>query len=138
MRSITTILLITGLAILLAITAGGCVDTAPPPEAANASDSTAEGLFLSFNTGDYGQFSEHFSEDMKKGLNETGFDSMRSQIQDKYGNYTSKTLSQSYTDRGYNSFIYDCKFEKGTLKVRLVMNATDLPMVEGLWFPNGV
>jgi hypothetical protein len=63
---------------------------------------------------------------------------MRSQIWDKYGNYTSKTLAQSYVDRGYNSFIYDCKFEKGTLKVRLVMNATDLPTVEGLWFPNGV
>lgn len=138
MRSINVPLVVIGLMITLVVLAGGCVDTAPPQDASDAANVTAESLFLSFNTGDYRQFSGHFSDVMKSSINESAFSDMRNQVHGKYGNYTSKTLSQSWTDQKYSSFVYDCTFSDGKLKIRVVTNATDLPTVEGLWFPNGV
>jgi hypothetical protein len=127
------------LTIALCVLFSGCVFNPPASrEAADAATATAETLFQSFNTGDYGQFSANFSAPMKAGINESGFLDMRAEIQDKYGNYTSKTLAQAAVVQGYPSFIYDCTFVKGVLKIRLVMNATDLYVVNGLWFPNGI
>ncbi len=138
MRSINSGLIVIGLVIMLVIAISGCVDTPPSQEATIAANGTAESLFLSFNTGDYGQFSGHFSDVMKRSINESAFENMRSQIQGKYGNYTSKTVLQSYVDTPYNDFIYNCQFDNGSLKIRLVMNGTELSQVDGLWFPNGV
>lgn len=75
---------------------------------------------------------------MKTGVNETSFKDFQGQIQAKYGKYVSKTLSQSYTSQGYNDFVYHCTFENGSLAIRLVMNANDPRIVEGLWFPDGI
>ena len=75
---------------------------------------------------------------MKRVINESQFIDMKGQIQEKYGNYTSKTLSQSWTDGKFSSFVYDCAFTEGKLKIRVVTNATALSTVEGLWFPNGI
>lgn len=127
------------LAITLCLTFSGCIFNQPASqEATDAANASAETLFRSFNTGDYSQFSANFSAPMKKGINESSFSDMRSQILDKYGNYTSKSLAQGMIVQGYPNFIYDCTFEKGTLKVRLVMNGTEFSTVDGLWFPNGI
>jgi hypothetical protein len=142
MRSINIFLGTVCLVTLIVILASGCTGSKPPlqpsQDAINAANSSAESLFTSFNTGDYQQFSGHFSDAMKRGFNESAFSDMRSQIQDKYGNYTSKTLADSFVDTPYNDFRYECKFEKGSLRIRLVMNGTELSQVDGLWFPNGI
>jgi hypothetical protein len=138
MRSIKCGFVAMALVITLVIVVSGCVNSPPSQDATAAANGTAESLFLSFNTGDYGQFSGHFSDVMKKGINESVFSDMRSQIQGKYGNYTSKTLADSFVDTPYYDFRYDCKFEKGSLRIRLVMNGTDPSVVEGLWFPHGI
>ncbi len=75
---------------------------------------------------------------MTRGINETSFVDMRNQIQSKYGTYASKTMTQAYTSQGYNSFVYNCTFEQGTLAIRIVMNTGNRWTVEGLWFPNGI
>jgi ATP-dependent DNA ligase len=128
-----------GLAIALCALFSGCIfNQAPPQEAADAANSTAETIFQSFNTGDYGRFSENLSAPVKKNLNESSFSSMRDQIRSKYGNYTSKSAPQGSVIQGYDNIVYECGFEKGTLKVRLVMNTTNPSIVDGLWFPNGI
>ncbi|WP_424358453.1 DUF3887 domain-containing protein [Methanocella sp. MCL-LM] len=127
------------LAIILILIISGCIfNQAPPQEAFDAANATAETLFQSFNTGDYGQFSANMNPLLKRGINESSFADMRSQIQSKYGNYTSKPAPQGSVINGYNNFFYDARFEKGTLKIRLVMNSTELSTVDGLWFPNGI
>lgn len=137
MRPINIVIVALGLMAMIII-AAGCVDTAPPQDASDAANATAESLFRSFDSGDYRQFSGHFSDVMKRGINESAFGDMRSQIREKYGDYTSKMLTQAWTDGKYNSFVYDCTFSGGRLKIRVVTNATDLPTVEGLWFPDGI
>lgn len=128
-----------GLAIAICLLLSGCIFNQPPSqEAADAANATAEAIFQSFNSGDYALFSENLSAPVKKNLNESSFTSMRDQIRSKYGNYTSKPAPQGSVIQGYDNFVYDAQFEKGTLKVRLVMNATEPGIVEGLWFPNGI
>lgn len=125
--------------IVLCAIVSGCVFNTPPPQSAmGAANATAESIFQSFNTGDYGQFSQNMSVTLKSGLNESSFSTMRGQINDKYGSYVSKSAPQASTVQGYNNFIYDCRFEKGSLKIRLVMNSTDEAIVQGLWFPGGI
>ncbi|MGA9139961.1 MAG: DUF3887 domain-containing protein [Methanocella sp.] len=138
MRSINSVFAAIGMVIMLVVVAIGCVSTPPSQDASVAANDTAESMFLAFNTGDFGQFSGHFSDAMKKSMNESAFNDMRNQIQSKYGNYTSKTLADSFVDTPYYDFRYDCKFEKGSLRIRLVMNGTDPSTVEGLWFPHGI
>jgi hypothetical protein len=135
-------LLIIGVAVLvttLCALLSGCIFNQPPPQNAfDAANASTETIFQSFNTGDYGRFSENMSAPVKKNLNESSFSSMRDQIRTKYGNYTSKSAPQGSVVQGYDNFVYDARFEKGTLKVRLVMNSTQPGTVEGLWFPNGI
>ena len=127
------------LAIALCLLTSGCIfNETPPTEATYAANKTAERVFQSFNTGDYSQFSMNFSDRLKSGINESSFSGMRNQILDKYGNYTSKAAPQGSVIQGYNNFVYDCSFEKGTMKIRLVMNTTNPSLVDGLWFPNGI
>ena len=127
------------LAVVLCLLTSGCIfNGTPSTEATDAANKTAESIFQSFNTGDYGQFSLNMSDRLKSGINESSFSGIRGQIQDKYGNYTSKAAPQGSVIQGYNNFVYDCSFEKGTLKIRLVMNTTSPSLVDGLWFPNGI
>ena len=129
----------TVLTVALCALLSGCIfNQAPPQEAFDAADPTAEAVFQSFNTGDYGQFSAYLTDPMKKGVNESSFMDIRSQIHDKYGNYTSKPAPQGSVINGYNNFFYDAQFDKGTLRVRLVMNPDNQSLVDGLWFPNGI
>lgn len=130
---------IISLIVALCLLTSGCIfNETPTREATVAANETAETIFQSFNTGDYGQFSMNLSDRLKSGINESSFSGMREQIQTKYGNYTSKAAPQSSVIQGYNNFVYDCHFEKGTLKIRLVMNTTEPRIVDGLWFPNGI
>ena len=130
---------IIGLVVAICALLSGCIfNETPPPEATIAANETAETIFQSFNTGDYTQFSMNMSDKLKSGINESSFSAIRSQVRDKYGNYTSKSAPQGSVIQGYNNFVYDCRFEKGTLKIRLVMNTTKPSVVGGLWFPNGI
>lgn len=125
--------------VALCLIVSGCVLSGTPSQVAtDAANSTADTVFHSFNTGDYNQFSANLSAPMKAGLNESRFFAMQDQIHSKYGEYLSRSPPQGSVIQGYDNFVYDCSFEKGNLKVRLVMNATEPGIVEGLWFPNGV
>ena len=117
----------------------GCVSSGPPPhEAIDSANATAEGLFQSFNSGDYGQFSANLSDGMRAGINESSFQRMRDQIRAAHGDYRSKSAPETSIIQGYNNFIYNCDFERGTLKIRLVMSPVNTSIVEGLWFPDGI
>lgn len=128
-----------GLAVVLCALFSGCIFNQPPSQqATDAANTSAEALFQSFNTGDYNQFSANMSLPMKKSFNESSFMGIRDQVRSKYGNYVSKSAPQGSVIQGYDNFVYDCAFEKGALKIRLVTNTTEPGTVEGLWFPNGV
>jgi len=119
----------------------GCIttNTLPPSrEAMDAANATAEGIFQSFNSGDYGQFSANLSAEMKAGINESNFQGMREQIRAKYGGYRSKSVPEASVAQGYNNFIYNCNFDGGTLKIRLVMSPANASIIDGLWFPEGI
>lgn len=132
-------IIIGGLVIAVCVVFSGCIfNQAPPQDAFDAANDTAETVFQAFNTGSYDQFSANLSPLLKRGFNESRFVDTRSQIQSKYGNYTSKPAPQGSVSQGYNNFYYDAHFEKGTLKIRLVMNTTNPSLVEGIWFPNGI
>lgn len=132
-------LLIVGVSLAALVAACGCIFNGPPSAAAtDAANATAENLFQSLNTGDYGQFSTNFSAAMITGINQSAFEDLREQIRDKYGDYLSKSLSQSSVAGADSSFVYSCAFRNGTLRIRLVMNTNDQWTVDGLWLPDGV
>ena len=139
MRSLHCSIIITSFIVASIVLTSGCIlGSAPSADASNAANTTADNMFQSFNTGNYPQFSANFSDAMARGINETAFVDMRNQIRSRYGTYASKTMTQAYNSQGYNSFVYNCTFERGTLTIRIVMNTGNPWTVEGLWFPNGI
>lgn len=114
----------------------GCTQNtvAPPREAKDVANVTAERMLLALNTGNYTEFTQNFSPPMARAVNESVFNDIRGWTKDTYGDYISKTESSAYEYKGFNNFEYNCKFSKGYAKFRLTMNSTNISMVEGEHF----
>jgi hypothetical protein len=132
MRSSFKCLGIIGL-IALMVAASGCAAGGKPSDTATAAGNVAaDRIFQSLNSGNYTDFSTNLSYQMNQGVNESWFNDFRSGIRDKYGNYTSRSEPQATNVGAYNNFVYDTKFEKGSITFTISMDATDPYKVSGI------
>jgi hypothetical protein len=125
-------------AIVGVIAMGGCVTGEKPSQAAtDMANITADRILLSINDGSYADYTADFSAPMLNASPESSFDGLRDKIFMQFGKYESRSPApQSYVSQGYNIFVYDCRFEKGRHTFRLVMDPSNVSLVQGIWFPD--
>ena len=101
-----------------------------------AAQPIAENLLQSFNNNDYQGVLRDMDATMVSAFTQDSFNQLQSKIATNYGAYQSATLTGVTLQQGYYSVLFDCKFEKGSFTMRLVL-ATQAPYhISGLWFPD--
>ena len=101
-----------------------------------AAQPTAENILQSFNNNDYNGVLRDMDTTMVKAFTQDSFNQLQTKIANDYGAYQSVTYTGVTLAQGYYSVLFDCKFEKGSFTMRLVLTTQAPYQVSGLWFPD--
>ncbi len=98
-------------------------------------DPMADNVVQGLETGDYATFSQNFTDDMKKALPQSSFESMAQTFQSKLGAYQSREVSSVEELQGNIAVIYTLTYSQAkAVTMRLVTTPTEPHQVGGLWF----
>jgi len=96
----------------------------------------AENILQSLDKNDYSSFLRDMDTAMINAITKDSFTQLQSRIATTYGAYQSVELTGVTLTQGYYSVLFDCKFEKGSLTMRLVLETKAPYLVAGQWFPD--
>ncbi len=130
MKRIITIIL--GIILVLVLVSGCGQKAAEPSYAGEMTDN----VLNSINEGNYTSFSRDLDQTMIEALPEAAFNGMRSQLQDKIGDFVSKQFSTTVLQGEYTTVVYNAKYTKEdevkiTISFRVIDGAN---RVSGLYF----
>lgn len=110
----------------------GCGSKTEPPYAGALTDN----VLNSINDGNYDSFSRDLDQVMQDAFTEVAFDGMRSQLQDKIGDYISKQFNTVVVQDEYTTVVYFAKYSKeDKVKITISFSAADgQNLVSGLYF----
>ena len=130
--------------LLAAFLLAACTPQAPALEGADRdavlvyAEPAADAILGSLSSGVYADFSSNFNAAMLTALPETAFAKLRGQLTNPLGAYQSRTISRvekaTENKQDFYAVIYACKFEKGSISMRLVFDAAEPHKVSGLFF----
>lgn len=97
--------------------------------------SPAENLIDGLIARDYEQFSQDFSDTMKKGMNQQSFDDLLVMLDTKLGTYQSFDLVTVLQDENFSTLVYRLTYEKDNqVSMRVVFDNESPHPISGLWF----
>jgi hypothetical protein len=101
-----------------------------------AAQPIAENILQSIDKKDYQGMLRDMDATMTKASTQDSFNQLQSKIATDYGAFQSATYTGVTLTQGYYSVLFNCKFEKGSLTMRLVLDTQAPYQVSGLWFPD--
>jgi hypothetical protein len=117
----------------------GCAKHFTENEVKGFAQPITENLLTGFNEENYARFSQDFDEAMLKGIQESAFANLLSQIKGKIGNYVGGSIkfSTAYQQDSYIVVIYNATFTEETSDVTITISLEQVNgeyKVAGLYF----
>lgn len=84
--------------------------------------------------GDYELFLQDYDEAMIKATTQDSFHSLESLLADKVGAYQSREVASVWKQGNFYIVIYNAKYEKDTVTMRVVFETEGEHRISGLWF----
>jgi len=99
------------------------------------SEAATDNLFAGMTANDYAAFSRDFDTDMQTAMPAADFAAWKQGLEDKIGNYLSRTVDQITRADEFYVVVYRAKFEREEpVIVRVVFHAAEPHSIGGLWF----
>ena len=135
-RSTFAVLFILFFALTLTACQSKSASATVPENFQEISQPMAENLFTSIENDDYESFHKDFAKKMLAATSEESYQTIRDNILQTVGDYQSLTYEQTVYEEGYFTSYFQVTFSKGTLTLRLVLDAEEPYQIEGFWFPD--
>ena len=98
------------------------------------SEPLADVVFAAFESGSYADFSANLSDDMKTGMDETAFNNLKAQLDEKVGSYQSREVTSVIEIKEDMVVIYKAVYSNAPeVTVRLVFSTAEPHQLTGLW-----